>query len=305
MANFYAAYPGVLSGGSNPSVAVNGATVAPSSTLVAGDAPGSIQQPISVDSSGNQNVNVVNTAPVSGTVTANQGTANTTANAWPVELVGSGNVASVTAANAVKVDGSAVTQPISAASLPLPTGAATNSELVTINSTLGSPFQAGGSIGNTAFGATQSGAWSVTANAGTNLNTSALATSANQTNASQKTQIVDGSGNVIASTSNALNVDVVNTIATSSPVNSNGSSSTTTVSTVATITKPSNAVAFILQNDVASTDYIRWCDSNSTASTSSGGLFYSPAKTLDSLTCLIICLFVRTAEHRPIIFSGY
>jgi len=45
----------------------------------------------------------------------------------------------------------------------------------------------------------------VTANAGTNLNTSALATSANQTNASQKTQVVDGSGNVIASTANALN----------------------------------------------------------------------------------------------------
>ena len=34
----------------------------------------------------------------------------------------------------------------------------------------------------------------------------ALATSANQTNASQKTQIVDGSGNVIASTGNALSV---------------------------------------------------------------------------------------------------
>lgn len=31
--------------------------------------------------------------------------------------------------------------------------------LKTINTTLGSPFQAGGSIGNTAFGATQSGAW--------------------------------------------------------------------------------------------------------------------------------------------------
>lgn len=65
----------------------------------------------------------------------------------------------------------------------------------------------------------------VTANAGTNLNTSALATSANQTNASQKSQIVDGSGNVIASTTNALNVDVTNanangqaTMANSSPV---------------------------------------------------------------------------------------
>jgi hypothetical protein len=37
----------------------------------------------------------------------------------------------------------------------LPTGAALNSTLVTINATLGSPFQAGGSIGNTTFGATQ------------------------------------------------------------------------------------------------------------------------------------------------------
>lgn len=37
-----------------------------------------------------------------------------------------GNTATVTAASALKVDGSAVTQPISAASLPLPTSAATN-----------------------------------------------------------------------------------------------------------------------------------------------------------------------------------
>jgi hypothetical protein len=51
------------------------------------------------------------------------------------------------------------TQPVSAVSLPLPSGAATsalqttgNTALSTINTTLGSPFQAGGSIGNTAFG---------------------------------------------------------------------------------------------------------------------------------------------------------
>ena len=95
------------------------------------------------------------------------------------------------------------TIPISAASLPLPTSAATaalqttgNTSLTTINATLGTPMQATGG--------------SVTANAGTNLNTSALATSANQTNATQKTQVVDGSGNVIASTSNALNVQCAN-----------------------------------------------------------------------------------------------
>lgn len=44
------------------------------------------------------------------------------------------------------------TQPISVASLPLPALAATSTLQSTINTTLGSPFQAGGSIGNTSFG---------------------------------------------------------------------------------------------------------------------------------------------------------
>jgi hypothetical protein len=47
------------------------------------------------------------------------------------------------------------TQPISASSLPLPAGAATQTTLASILSALGSPFQAGASIGNTAFGANQ------------------------------------------------------------------------------------------------------------------------------------------------------
>ncbi len=67
------------------------------------------------------------TQPISGTVTANLGTISTAATA--------GNQSTEITA------------------------------LGTINTTLGSPFQAGGSIGNTAF----------IANAGTNLNTSALA----------------------------------------------------------------------------------------------------------------------------------
>ena len=57
-------------------------------------------------------------------------------------------------------------------------------------------------------------AGSITANAGTNLNTSLLATSANLTSGTQKTQIVDGSNNVIASTSNALNISVTNSTLT-------------------------------------------------------------------------------------------
>ena len=53
--------------------------------------------------------------------------------------------------------------PVSAAALPLPAGAATAAGLTTINTTLGSPFQAGASIGNSSFGATQSGSWTVAA----------------------------------------------------------------------------------------------------------------------------------------------
>lgn len=44
-----------------------------------------------------------------------------------------------------------------------------NQRLTTINTTLGTPFQAGGSIGNTTFAATQSGAWSLSANQSVNV----------------------------------------------------------------------------------------------------------------------------------------
>lgn len=60
------------------------------------------------------------------------------------------------------------------------------------------------------FPATQSGAWNITNITGTVSLPTGAATAANQTNAGQKTQIVDGSGNVIASTSNNLNVQCAN-----------------------------------------------------------------------------------------------
>lgn len=62
-------------------------------------------------------------------------------------------VQGVTGGKAVKVDGSAVTQPVSAAALPLPSGAATSAKQDTLVTALGSPFQVSGSIGNTVFGA--------------------------------------------------------------------------------------------------------------------------------------------------------
>jgi hypothetical protein len=58
------------------------------------------------------------------------------------------------------------------------------------------------------------------------------ATSANQTNASQKTQIVDGSGNVIASTSNALNVAVISGGGSNASVGTVGSTAPTSATEI-------------------------------------------------------------------------
>lgn len=103
----------------------------------------------------------------SGTWTVQPGNTPNTA-PWLVTIQQGGNPAVVTAAGALKVDGSAVTQPvsgtfwqatqpISAAALPLPALASTSTK---------------------------------------------------QSDGSQKTQVVDGSGNVIGATSNALDVNI-------------------------------------------------------------------------------------------------
>lgn len=83
------------------------------------------------------------------------------------------------------------TQPISAASLPLPSGAATSALQTTINSTLGSPFQAGGSIGNSSFGI--SGTLPAFASTPTfNLGTlNGAATSSNQTTTNSSLSAID------------------------------------------------------------------------------------------------------------------
>lgn len=104
-------------------------------------------------SAANLNATVTGTvaATQSGTWTVQPGnTANTTP--WLTSISQGGNTATVTGSNALKVDGSAVTQPISAASLPLPTGAATESSLAKLTvaqgAALGTNTQAlvGGSV---------------------------------------------------------------------------------------------------------------------------------------------------------------
>lgn len=65
-----------------------------------------------------------------------------------------------------------------------------------------------GAISNTAFGATQSGTWNINNISGTITLPTNASSASNQTDGSQKSQIVDGAGNVIASTGNALNVAI-------------------------------------------------------------------------------------------------
>jgi len=146
----------------------------------------------------------------------------------------------------------------------LPTGAATSANQTTANSSLSSidgklTSVTVGTLPSIPAGSNNIG--SITDITGTISLPTLAATSTKQSDGSQKTQIVDGSGNVIAATSNALNVNIQNTsIQAKAAVNLNGSGSGAgaTVSTVITLTAPSNAVGFILMNMDTSTANIRY-----------------------------------------------
>lgn len=143
---------------SNPSVGSTGAAIPASATTVGGT-DGTNLRAIKVSSAGVVSVdNSANTQPVSGTVTAN---------------AGSGTMA------------------MSAASLPLPSGASTAAKqpaLGTAGSASADVLTVQGVTSMTPL--TVSG--TVTANAGTNLNTSALALDATLTGGTQQTKITDG-----------------------------------------------------------------------------------------------------------------
>jgi len=119
------------------------------------------------------------TQPVSGTVTANlSATDNSVLDSIDTAVNGT-----------LTVDGSGVTQPVSASSLPLPTGASTEATLSSLNgkvpsqgsalTALSIPVNIASDqtvpVSGTFWQATQPVSGTVTANAGTNLNTSALA----------------------------------------------------------------------------------------------------------------------------------
>jgi len=143
----------------------------------------------------------------SGTWTIQPGnTANTTP--WLSTISQGGNSATVSASGALKTDSSTVIQPISAASLPLPTGSATETTLSTVLTT--SAFQTRintlgqkTSVNSTpvvlasdqsAIPTSQSGSWTVTANIGTS---GSLALDATLTGGLQRTKITDGTNNVV------------------------------------------------------------------------------------------------------------
>lgn len=70
---------------------------------------------------------------VAGTISGDQGVPNSIANSWPFKITDGVGTVLGTAANPLRIDPTGdTTQPISAASLPLPTGAATQATLATL-----------------------------------------------------------------------------------------------------------------------------------------------------------------------------
>lgn len=163
MANFYAQYPASSGGSSaNASVGINGVTAPTSSTEVGGINPTGNLQPLQTDASGNLLVSLA----------AEPGA--------PLHVI---------------VDSSA-----------LPTGASTSALQGTGNTSLASiatntaniPAKGQATMANSTPVAIASDQSAIPVS-GT-IAVTGVATAANQTNASQKTQVVDGAGNVITST---------------------------------------------------------------------------------------------------------
>lgn len=145
-------WPSVSVTASNPSVGVNGDTSPSSSTLVAGQDPSGDTQPLQTDVNGILLVQA--TAPANQDVT----------------------IISPLASGRVIVDGSQVTQPISASALPLPSGASTAALQTSGNASLTSidgktPALVSGRVPVDGSGVTQpvSGSVTVTQATGTNL----------------------------------------------------------------------------------------------------------------------------------------
>jgi hypothetical protein len=182
------------------------------------------------------------------------------------------------------------TQPVSATSLPLPTGAATSALQTTINTTLGSPLQSGGSIGNTSFGISgtlPAFAATPTFNIGT---TGGLALDSTVSKDASLTTLNTSVNTLLKPASTLAAVTTLGTITNALPAGTNsigtvvqtalatGSISNNAAITTAasTFTAPANAIGFILEAESGNTDNIRWAV-GSTA-TSSVGMLAEPGR---------------------------
>lgn len=128
---FYAYYPS-SAGASNASVSPNGSPIPTSSTLVAGENPSGNQQPLQTDASGYLEVNVV-----AGTISAENPSVSTTGTAVPgyATAIGGSNPSGNLTDISVDASGN---QNVNVVSSVLPTGAATQTTLSTVSTTLGS-----------------------------------------------------------------------------------------------------------------------------------------------------------------------
>ncbi len=126
-----------------------------------------------------------------------------------IRITESFNASNIYVANSLKlIDGSSQTSSTTMNIVPASTAVATTNTAISVGLSPNSPLPAGtNNVG------------SITNITGTISLPTGAATSANQTNASQKTQIVDGSGNVITSYNNQLDTaDLVNTALSSGSI---------------------------------------------------------------------------------------
>jgi hypothetical protein len=156
-------------------------------------------------------------------VTADQGDPNTSANAWPIKITDGTDDALVSAAGALKVDGSAVTQPVS-----------------------GTFWQATQPVSGTFWQATQP--------------VSGTFWQATQPVSAASLPLPSGASTSALQTTGNTSLSTIATNTGKQPINTTGSGSaaSATVSTVITLTAPANAVGFILQNLDTSTANVRW-----------------------------------------------
>lgn len=139
MSQFYK-YPPVSITATNPSVGLNGTTAPTSSTEIGGIDPSGNLKPVSVSSSGAVNVNLAEGVPVH--VIVDSSALPTGASTAAAQATGNASLASIDSklTNPLPVSGPltntqlrAAPVPVSATSLPLPTGAATEATLATFS----------------------------------------------------------------------------------------------------------------------------------------------------------------------------